>query len=57
MGKWGHPDATAGHTVRPIEALLKRLRMPFKYQLLIPMVVIMTAVLIFPLGYSFALKV
>ena len=35
---------------------MKRLRIPFKYQLLIPMVVIMTAVLIFPLGYSFVIS-
>jgi multiple sugar transport system permease protein len=35
---------------------LKHLRIPFKYQLLIPMVVIMTAVLIFPLGYSFIIS-
>jgi multiple sugar transport system permease protein len=32
------------------------MRIPFKYQLLLPMVVIMAAILIFPLGYSFAIS-
>jgi multiple sugar transport system permease protein len=47
---------TATKTPCRNEAYLKRLRIPFKYQLLIPMVVIMTAVLIFPLGYSFVIS-
>lgn len=35
---------------------MRRFRIPFKYQLLIPMVLIMGAVLIFPLGYSFVIS-
>lgn len=35
---------------------MHRLRIPFKYQLLIPMVFIMTAILIFPLAYSFVIS-
>jgi multiple sugar transport system permease protein len=35
---------------------LNRLRMPFKYQLLIPMVLILAAILIFPLAYSFSIS-
>jgi multiple sugar transport system permease protein len=36
--------------------LLRRIRIPFKYQLLIPMVVVMAAILIFPLVYSFVIS-
>jgi multiple sugar transport system permease protein len=32
--------------------MLKRLHLPFKYQLLVPMIVILLAILIFPLAYS-----
>ncbi len=35
---------------------MHRLRIPFKYQLLIPMIVIMLAILIFPLIYSFTIS-
>jgi len=35
---------------------LSRLHIPFKYQLLIPMVVILVGVMIFPLAYSFLLS-
>ena len=33
-------------------SMLKRLHLPFKYQLLVPMIVILLAILIFPLAYS-----
>lgn len=35
---------------------MRRFSIPFKYQLMIPMVLIMGAVLIFPLGYSFVIS-
>jgi multiple sugar transport system permease protein len=35
---------------------LHRLRIPFKYQLLIPMILIMVAILVFPLIYSFVIS-
>lgn len=35
---------------------MSRFRIPFKYQLMIPMVLIMGAVLIFPLAYSFVIS-
>lgn len=35
---------------------MRRFRLPFKYQLMVPMVLIMGAVLIFPLGYSFVIS-
>ncbi len=35
---------------------MRRFRIPFKYQLMIPMVLIMAAVLIFPLAYSFVIS-
>jgi len=35
---------------------VKRLHIPFKYQLLIPMVVILLAIMIFPLAYSFVIS-
>jgi multiple sugar transport system permease protein len=35
---------------------LSRFRLPFKYQLLIPMIVILLAILIFPLVYSFTIS-
>jgi len=38
------------------ETDLKRLRIPFKYQLLIPMVVVLFAIMIFPLAYSFIIS-
>ncbi len=35
---------------------MQRFRLPFKYQLMLPMFLIMGAVLIFPLGYSFVIS-
>jgi ABC-type sugar transport system permease subunit len=35
---------------------LRGFRIPFKLQLLIPMVLILAAIVIFPLGYSFVIS-